>query len=110
MTPEVQSILQSIQFHLQSTSTCTRAPAGFDCALVDVCEFIESPERRLLEHSVFAWVALVSNKSVHRDFNELSPEDEQTIFKSIQKLSPNAATIERIRQIFARKQRKGGSL
>ncbi|KJK77051.1 hypothetical protein H634G_07627 [Metarhizium anisopliae BRIP 53293] len=110
MTPEPQSAWRSvwhiIQVHLNSTSTHSHAPPGFDHALTRVCESQESPQRRLLEHSVFAWVALISNQIVRTGFNQLLPKDEKALLKNVRKLRPSAATKERIRQIFARKQRQ----
>lgn len=103
-------VLRDMRVQLWSDSTRTRVPPGFDDALTKVCESKESPERRLLEKSVVAWASLHCSRNTCQLFYRLSLEDEKLFLKRIRKIHPSAATKYRMRQLFAPKQRQGGSL
>ncbi|KID60198.1 hypothetical protein MAN_10069, partial [Metarhizium hybridum] len=106
MTAQSQCVLDSIRFHLQGTGAQTNAPTGFDEALSDVCRSKDCPERKLLEQSVHAWVSLLSDQSARASFNSLPTEDRTLLLEGLKNLPPSAATEERVRKIFARKQRQ----
>ncbi|KAM3426090.1 hypothetical protein MY4824_010106 [Beauveria thailandica] len=93
-------LISKIQYHLQNVSLDKRAPNGIDAALESVCAAAETPERRLLETSLPAWVALVSEKDAVRLFNQLSAEDETLVVSAISTLRPSPNFIQNVKSVF----------
>ncbi|KAM3548227.1 hypothetical protein MY1884_009269 [Beauveria asiatica] len=93
-------LISKIQYHLQNESPDKRAPNGIDAALESVCAGTQTPERRLLETSLPAWVALVSERDTARLFNQLSAEEEALVVSSISKLSPSPNFMRNVKSVF----------
>ncbi|EXU95151.1 hypothetical protein X797_011773 [Metarhizium robertsii] len=106
-TPGWQAILKEIQYHILSNTSGRKAPGGFDASLRQVCSttVAESRERRFMEHSLSAWVALLYNESMRQSFNGLSSDDEKSLLDAVKDTSVSTETQQLIKNIFNRGKR-----
>jgi ribosomal 50S subunit-associated protein YjgA (DUF615 family) len=88
LSAKLQAIATKIQYHFESASSGKRAPNGIDAALQRVCSATETgtPARKILESSLHAWVALVSEKDGVDVVNALSFEEVSLLIEAVEKL------------------------
>ncbi|ATY60960.1 hypothetical protein A9K55_005548 [Cordyceps militaris] len=95
-----KTLLTSIRYHLQRQHAEARAPNGFDEALKRVCASENTLERRLLEQSLLAWAALVSEKTYRSSLNQLSANDAEELLRHIMDIEPSDGFKANICRLF----------